>query len=402
MNRFTNKEFKSTASQHGSIVIFFVIMLPILLATMGLALDVGKFYVIKSELQNAADACALAAAYELDGTATQFTRANTAGLNLAAKNKVFFQNEFVSGTTVQFSTTASGGYTNAGSAPANAGFVRCNVEKPDVSYWFIQILQNLAPAPPDITAFAVANNVPGQSTCAIPIAVCSTDLPPSTAVGTWVTGVVGPNSGNKDSTLNGHFKWVDFTQGGGGANELAEILSGELPGGCNLPSNNLYIGAPGFKASLRDDFNTRLGIFKNNANAPYITDFSGVGYYNTAQQNRYYGDYLSKRASNAPYSDIAGITIGNNFKYLTSSQLATNGTNRRVALAPVVDCATLKVERYACMFLLHPLPTQSVSNFNMYLEYLGNPATQATPCGNSSGLAGAGNGIGPRVTALIQ
>lgn len=54
------------------------------------------------------------------------------------------------------------------------------------------------------------------------------------------------------------------------------------------------------------------------------------------------------------------------------------------------------------MFLLHPLPTQSTNNFNMYLEYLGNPATQATPCGNSSGLAGAGNGIGPGVTALIQ
>ena len=400
MNRLAKMEFKRTSCQHGSIVIFFVMMLPILLATMGLALDIGKFYVIKSELQNAADACALAAAYELDGTASQFTRANTAGLDLAAKNKVFFQNDNLAGTTVQFSTTANGGYSPAGTAPANASFVRCDVVKPNVSYWFIQILDALAPAPPSITATAVANNVPGQSTCAIPIAVCGNDLPPGTAVGTWITGILAPNSGNKDSTLNGHFKWVDYTQGGGGANELAQILSGELPGGCNLPSNNLYIGTPGFKASLRDDYNTRFGIFKNNADAPYITDFSGVGYYNTAQQNRYNGDYLSRR--NAPYSDITDITIGNNFKYLTSSELATNGTNRRVALSPVVDCATLKVERYACMFLLHPLPTQSTNDFNMYLEYLGNPSTQATPCGNSSGLAGAGNGIGPRVTALIQ
>ena len=91
MNRVINKYLKNAASQHGSIVIFFVIMLPILLGTMGLALDIGKFYVIKSELQNAADSCALAAAYELDGTSTQFTRANAAGLNLAAKNKVFFK-----------------------------------------------------------------------------------------------------------------------------------------------------------------------------------------------------------------------------------------------------------------------------------------------------------------------
>ena len=400
MNRAINKELKNAVSHHGSIVIFFVIMLPILLATMGLALDVGKFYIVKSELQNAADACALAAAYELDGTSTQFTRANTAGLNLAAKNKVLFQND-LAGAKVLFSTTANGGYSLAGAAPANASFVRCEVDKPDVSYWFIQLLQNFAPIAP-IEAFAVANNVPGQSTCAIPIAVCSSDLPPGAAVGTWITGILAPNSGNKDSTLNGHFKWVDFTQGGGGANELAEILSGELPGGCNLPSNDLYIGTPGFKASLRDDYNTRFGIIKKNAKTPYITDFSGFGYYNFAQQNRYYGDYLSKRASNTPYSNIAGITISNGFDYLTQSQLAANGTNRRVALAPVVNCTNLKVERYACMFLLHPLPTQSASNFNMYLEYLGNPSNQATPCGNSSGLAGAGNGIGPRVTALIQ
>ena len=400
MNRFNNKEFKSTASQHGSIVIFFVIMLPILLATMGLALDVGKFYVIKSELQNAADACALAAAYELDGTATQFTRANTAGLNLAAQNKVHFQKEALAGTIVEFSTSATGGYSGAASAPTNAGFVRCNVSKPNVPTWFIHLV---GIGSQTIPATAVASNVPGQSTCAIPIAVCSADLPPGTAVGTWVTGVLAPGSANNDSTLSGNFKWVDFTPKGGGANELAQILSGELPGSCNLPSNNEDIGASGFKASLRGDYNTRFGIFKDKANAPYITDYSGFGYYDFAQQNRYYGDYLSKRAVNEPYKDIVGIDIDKkNIKYLTKTELAANGTNRRVALAPVVDCGTLKVQAYACMFLLHPLSLDTAKNFKMYLEYLGNPSTQATPCGNSSGLAGGGNGIGPRVTALIQ
>ena len=406
MNGLAKKKLVQVTRQHGSVVIFFLIMLPVLLATMGIALDVGKFFVVKSELQNAADSCALAAAFELDGTATQFTRANAAGLNLAAKNNVYFQQGAVAGTTVQFSTTATGGYANP--APANASFVRCNVNQPNVPTWFIQLV---GIGNQTIPATAVATNVPGQSTCALPIGICEANLPASAPVGTWVAGILSPNQvGGKDSdsVLNGHFRWVDFTPGSGGASELADILSGALPGSCNISSTNPNIGTPGYKASLRDDYNTRFGIVKKAAKAPYITDFAGNGYYNPATQNRYYGDYLVRRASllpnvrNSPYTDIADINISNAFKYLTSGDLLTNGSNRRVAIAPVVDCADFKVRRYACMFLLHPMPTQSAVNFNMYLEYIGNPATQATPCGNTSGFAGAGNGIGPRVATLIQ
>ena len=64
----TNKGQLGSRSNRGSIVIFVVLMMPLLLGIMGIALDMGKLFVVKSELQNAADACALAAVYELDGT----------------------------------------------------------------------------------------------------------------------------------------------------------------------------------------------------------------------------------------------------------------------------------------------------------------------------------------------
>ena len=147
MKRLCEKKSLKANSQVGSMSVLFLFMLPILLATMGLALDVGKFYVFKSELQNAADACALSAAYELDGTATQFTRAQAAGENLAANNNVLFQKtqDNLVITQVQFSTTANGGYANP--APANAGFVRCmvNTNANTVSYWFLQLLGTLTP-----------------------------------------------------------------------------------------------------------------------------------------------------------------------------------------------------------------------------------------------------------------
>ena len=401
MNGLAKKQLVQVTRQHGSVVIFFLIMLPILIATMGLALDVGKFFIVKSELQNAADACALAAAYELDGTSSQFTRANAAGLNLAAKNNVYFQQGAVAGTTVQFSTTATGGYANP--APANASFVRCNVSQPNVATWFIQMV---GIGNQTIPATAVASNVPGQTTCALPIGVCSTDLPLGTHVGAWVSGVIGPQGGKLDGIKSGQFKWVDFNGNGGGANELANILSGAAPANCNLSSINQDIGESGFKASLRDDYNTRFGIVKKNAKAPYITDFVGKGYYNPApaMQNRYYGDYVNQLVNNTPYSTITipapGIDIGTS-DVLTSGQLKTYGSSRRVALAPVVDCTTMKAERWACMFLLHPVDTKG-NDFTMYLEYLGNPSTQATPCGNSPGFASSSDGIGPRVSTLIQ
>ena len=124
MYHLAKKESAHTTRQQGAMLIFILIMLPILIATMGLALDVGKFFIVKSELQNSADACALAAAYELDGTSSQFTRAEAAGLNLAAKNNVYFQQGAVAGTAVQFSTTANGGYASAGAAAAVGKYER--------------------------------------------------------------------------------------------------------------------------------------------------------------------------------------------------------------------------------------------------------------------------------------
>jgi hypothetical protein len=53
--------------QHGAILVMTVIFLVILLGFAALALDLGRIYVLRTEMQNAADAAALAAAAELDG-----------------------------------------------------------------------------------------------------------------------------------------------------------------------------------------------------------------------------------------------------------------------------------------------------------------------------------------------
>lgn len=71
-------------SQKGFVLIVTCIVLAILMALAGLGIDVGRMYVIKSELQAYADAAALNAAIQLDGTDQGLERARTAAAQLAA------------------------------------------------------------------------------------------------------------------------------------------------------------------------------------------------------------------------------------------------------------------------------------------------------------------------------
>lgn len=361
---------------------------------MGIALDVGKFFIVKSELQNSADACALAAAYELDGTATQFTRADAAGLNLAAKNNVYFQQGAVAGTTVQFSTTANGGYAAAGAAPANAGFVRCNVSQANIPNWFIQLV---GIGNQTIPATAVATNLPGQTTCVLPIGLCHVEAPPGTPVGTWLEGV--QPAGNGDT---GFFRWIDFNPPAGGASELNEVLSGANTCSVNSTDPNLPIAAYGVVASADAHYNTRFGIRAGGTPNNSVPDYSGYAYLPANWPSKFnaYSDFVANRAPvNAAYQGLSDINLGGNPTILNSTELAAQGSSRRVAVAPVIDCATETFQRFACVFLLHPMSTSGPAPA-MFLEYLGD-ANSPGPC-KSFEFAGPANGTGPKVSALVQ
>jgi uncharacterized membrane protein len=71
-------------SQEGFVLIVTCIALAILIALAALGIDVGRMYVIKSELQAFADAAALNAAMQLDGTDRGLERARRAATALAS------------------------------------------------------------------------------------------------------------------------------------------------------------------------------------------------------------------------------------------------------------------------------------------------------------------------------
>eukprot|EP01034_Spumella_vulgaris_P046448 gene46448-biopygen39554 len=84
--------------QRGAVAIIAAIALPILIGFAGLALDGGRLFMQKTELQNAADACALAASRELTCdpaagacAASFLINAENAGLTVAGRNRIDFQ-----------------------------------------------------------------------------------------------------------------------------------------------------------------------------------------------------------------------------------------------------------------------------------------------------------------------
>src|SRR5205823_8453046 len=77
--------------QKGAIIITTCLMLLFLLGFMAFALDFGRLFIVKTELQTAMDSCALAAAQELDTQSTSISRATSAGATAANLNRVNLQ-----------------------------------------------------------------------------------------------------------------------------------------------------------------------------------------------------------------------------------------------------------------------------------------------------------------------
>jgi Flp pilus assembly protein TadG len=95
-----------TRRRRGYIFIALMLSLVFLLGMAGLALDVGRMYVVRSEDQSFVDSAALAAVTKLDGTANGITQAQNAIAN-DPKRWGFGLNSFSSVTTT-FATSLSG------------------------------------------------------------------------------------------------------------------------------------------------------------------------------------------------------------------------------------------------------------------------------------------------------
>lgn len=123
--------------EDGSIILMTAVMMLGLFLALGLALDISRIYALRSDLQNAADAAALAAARELNSGST--------GINDAVTRANAIANSYGTGHTpisvekIEFGVNLDGAYVNqatAAGAPDNIRFVRVTTQVVDVGILF--------------------------------------------------------------------------------------------------------------------------------------------------------------------------------------------------------------------------------------------------------------------------
>lgn len=409
--------------QHGAVIVTVALAMLFLLGFMGIALDFGRLFIVKTELQTAMDSCALAAAQELDGQTTAITRAQSAGLAAGNLNNVNLQSASWSGKgklSVFDVTFRDAGYMST-TAPTSARYAECAHTQPEIQTFLLKAMATVSgnttdfPNQQSVAARAVATRGSAQTSCMLPIGVC--DKPGGFQPGEWVQGAVGAGD-----ALTGQFHWLDFTGNAGGANDVKALLQGQ--GQCSLPGADSVVRESGNIGSAAFAYNTRFGIYQGSKAPPVdgIPDMTGYAYYNnTVTQppypNRYNfptnpsNSFVAKRSAYAKYqgdnkSDNPALNVIPPGK-IDSGSLATSGANRRIATVPIVNCpipnsssTPVKINRVACILLLHPIKTgAAASSEKMWIEYLGAANDPVSPCA-SSGLPGGT--AGPLVTVLVR
>ena len=402
------------AHQRGAVAILVAVTMVVLLGFLGLAVDGGHLYLTKTELQNSADACSLAASYELTNPTTltpaAYSRAVAAGQTVALRNLVNFQGSAIvaSNVSVSFSTDLKAGTTwvtasAAGSATPRPSYVRCTLTRPGIAMFFMPLLGFGSQT---VASLATAGLVPSQSSCVVPVGLCTvggaTTAPFGLTAGTWY---------NSGSTPSG-WVWVGFS-GSTSESVLVSLLAGN--GVCSAVVGDFVGKVSANGQSTAKAWNTNFGLYQGTTPAAAHPDYAGYAYtaLNWSTSNNALSDFLGKRSTNTPYgssvsngNSITGLSIKNSYQLATApSDYQTFGANRRLVAAPIIDCTklvkstdTAPILGWGCTFLLQPFDNPSDA---IKVEYEGLASTSGSPC-VGLGIPGASTSAGPVVPALVQ
>jgi Flp pilus assembly protein TadG len=306
-----------------------------LIAIVGIAIDSGRMYVARSELQSAMDSCALAAASQLQ-PGSSVTGPNIAGGSGAGKfyvdsaaaygkamsstaagasaNKAFFQKETLNpaNIVVEFSKIAHSGFKTIAAMTAaeasEAKFVRCGYTLTNLGLTLVVVAKAIPGAAasfantvsvPAIATASRSPEVPGNptnnTTCGLfPMLICQ--APGSSAANNfgltknqWLNGApCGNGNATCPSAGSGSFGWLEPTPGqvsGSSCANGAACLSSAVVGNgiCgSVPVDSSLELKAGVTASIESAWNSRFGVYKNGSgnysqlDAP--PDYTGYSY----------------------------------------------------------------------------------------------------------------------------
>jgi Flp pilus assembly protein TadG len=350
-------------------------MLSVLLA-VGLGVDISRFYLAKTELQNAADAAALAGASALDSTAIGIEKALARATQEMNKYDFNHTDVALNDATVLFSASLNSGYTDATTAKGSASSIRFVKVTTPPSAIGVSFAKMVLGNSKDLTATATAGlSIPLNVFCNfLPVSVIDYDVP----MVPGQTYTIRADAGNGPSPGN------------------YQILAAAGPGGVDV----------GFGIGQGVDACAEAGSVYSLDTKPGLT----AGKVRTGINSRFddYGGSQLDPIAEPPDTNIKEGISYDNYKLGVAYQLGLEGgnssylqepshsgvENRRVVMIPIVKLAqydpgrnTVTFDRFG-MFFLRNKAGSSGNGGDIEAEFLPLPPTVGKGYYNPAGAAG--------------
>lgn len=180
-----NTPVRRTPHQHGAIAITLALMLLAILCFCGMAVDISQLTNRKTELQGIANAVALSAARELDGTAAGVAKALSSAASTANAWHYQYNTQTAAwnNAAIAFSISKDGAWLDAAAAkstPAGLLYAKVNTSELDASHGSVSLaLLQLLTGGAD-SADMAASAIAGRTTINItPFAICAMSALPA-------------------------------------------------------------------------------------------------------------------------------------------------------------------------------------------------------------------------------
>jgi Flp pilus assembly protein TadG len=340
-------------TQRGSILAVSAFGMLAFLLAVGLCVDISHFYVVKAELQNAADASALAGASALNSAPGGITEATSRAV--ATMNNYEFNNTGVTITAdhVKFAVNFDGPYVSAADAQSVAANVRfVSVEVPPKSVGVFFSTPALGRNTVDLTQKAVAGmSVPPNVFCEwIPLSVIDDDANPMQPGQTYVI------RGGPQSQVSPGNRQILAVNGSGAAQAKWNLAHGIND--CAEPGS-VYTKdtKPGVDSGpVRDGLNTRFDDYAGGLDyADFPPDVN-------VKENITWDQYRNATAGSANWQSPSGGHVG--------------VPMRRVVLIPLIRLSefdpgrdTVSFYKFAAFFLQKKV--QGGNGGDIQAEYIG-------------------------------
>jgi len=352
--------------ERGNVMIMTAILAVGIVLAVGLCIDVARIYMVRTELQNGADAAALAAARELDSGVSGIQDAVTRATTIV--NDYGFNRAAVTIATVEFSDSLNGTYVNSATAqanPANIRFVRVTTQSTATRILFA--LQALGNSHTESRTATAGMSAPINTICdffPVAVALNNVDTTPP-APNTLMTLNFVQGTGNSATLADKNYIILDVPDINGNGSPETAVLSAGLTNICQTlnttvpfhmtPSANQNNGPKQITDGMNTRFNVYAGGYGNALQPSTFPPDSNV------QENITFAQYDNRTAvtppnPNAPGQDqrrilIVPLVLPNTYNppnarvvrwgafFLKDKSLVTNPCNQNTAA-----CGQLTVE----------------------------------------------------------